>query len=137
VVLLLVPIAGLSCGTEISFFFFFPAAFAFPLAAFFVVGLEMAGGGVVSHAGSAGYSMESGSGWFEPLPDLTEFPDPKVPDPKVTEALRLGGKCIILGPTGTMLLSQGGATFVFLFFGGPFSASIAAMSSGSPSLHLY
>jgi len=79
----------------------------------------------------------------------------------------LGGKCIILEPTGTMLLSQGGATFVFLFFGGPllcmsnkelirekcnkidnkpnigkeydahFSASIAAMSSGSPSLHLY
>jgi len=132
VVLLLVPIAGLSCGTEISFFFFFPAAFAFPLAAFFVVGLEMAGGGVVSHAGSAGYSMESGSGWFEPLPDLTEFPDPKV-----TEALRLGGKYIILGPTGTMLLSQGEATFIFLFFGGPFSASIAAMSSGSPSLHLY
>ena len=40
------------------------------LAAFFVVGLEMAGGGVVSHAGSAGYFMESGSGWFEPLPDL-------------------------------------------------------------------
>jgi len=73
VVLLRVPIAGLSYGTETSFFFFFPAAFAFPLAAFFLVGLEMARGGVVSHASSVEYSMESGSGWFEPLADLHEL----------------------------------------------------------------
>jgi hypothetical protein len=58
--LLLVLIAGLSCGTEISFLFFFPAAF--PLA-FFSLGLEVAGGGVVSRAGSS-------SSWFEPLLDL-------------------------------------------------------------------
>jgi len=33
----------------------------------------------------------------------------------------LGGKCIVLivGSTGTMLLSQDGATFFFFFFGGP------------------
>jgi hypothetical protein len=58
--LLLVLTARLSCGTEISFLFFFPAAF--PLA-FFSLGLVVAGGGVVSCAGSS-------SSWFEPLPDL-------------------------------------------------------------------
>jgi hypothetical protein len=69
-VLLLVPIAGLSCGTGICFFLFFYAIFAFRFVFFSFLGLEVAGGGVLSRVGSIGYSMESCSSWFEPLPDL-------------------------------------------------------------------
>jgi hypothetical protein len=42
--------------------FFFPAAFAFPLAFFSPGGLTI---------GSMEYSMESSSGWFEPLQTCT------------------------------------------------------------------
>jgi len=60
---------------------------------------------VLSCVGSIGYSMQSCSIWFEPLPDLRECPEPKL-----AEALWLGGNCIVfcVEPIGTMLLSLDG-----------------------------
>ena len=68
--MILVPIAGLSCGTKIIFFFFFPCCLCLLFSFLPFCGLEVAGGGVVSRVDNIGYSMESGSSWFEPLPDL-------------------------------------------------------------------
>jgi hypothetical protein len=69
-VLLLVAIAGLSGGTGTIFFFFFTCVLVFLLSFFCSVGVDVEGGGVVSPKDMKGYSMASGSGWFEPLPDL-------------------------------------------------------------------
>jgi len=69
-VLLLVAIAGLSGGTATIFFFFFTCALAFVLSFFCSVGVDVEGGVVVSPKDIKGYSMASGSGWFEPLLDL-------------------------------------------------------------------
>lgn len=91
-----VPITGLSCGTETCFFFNLPVVFsvptvfAFPFDFFSFVGFEVAGGGVLSRVGTIGYSMENCYIWFEPLPDLRECPEPKL-----AEALWLGGNCIV------------------------------------------
>ena len=68
--LLLVPIAGLSVDVVTCCFFFFPCAFAFLLPFFSTIGMDVAAGGVVSPKVNKGYSMESVSSWFEPLPDL-------------------------------------------------------------------
>jgi len=69
-VLLLVAIAGLSGGIGTIFFFFFTCSLVFLLSFFCSVGVDVEGGGVVSPKDMKGYSMASGSGWFEPLPDL-------------------------------------------------------------------
>jgi hypothetical protein len=67
--LLLVAIAGLSGGTG-TIFFFFTCTLVFLLSFFCPVGVDVEGGGVVSPKDMKGYSMASGSGSFEPLPDL-------------------------------------------------------------------
>jgi hypothetical protein len=71
VVLLWVRIAGLSCGAgTASFFLFFPATFAFLFPFFSFAGLEVGSAAAFSCVDVIGYSMESGSSWFEPVPDL-------------------------------------------------------------------
>jgi hypothetical protein len=45
-----------------------PWSFFYPF--FYPVDVDVEGGGVVSPKDMKGYSMASGLGWFEPLPDL-------------------------------------------------------------------
>jgi hypothetical protein len=67
--LLLVTIAGLS-GGAVTCFFFFSYAFGFLLPFLSTLGMHVAAGGVASPKLIKGYSMGSGPGWFESLPDL-------------------------------------------------------------------
>ena len=69
-VLLLVNMEGLSGCPEACFFLLFPPAFALPLSFFFSLDLEASDCAVASLEVATGYSIESASGWLEPLADL-------------------------------------------------------------------